>query len=247
VAGSLGALATAFYAFRIVFRVFGGEANEEALELERGHLHHAEPANPLTGEPEDTDVGYPGEEHHIAERELPMRIAMGILGFLALFAGFIQLPGVTDGMDTFLEGTFEASPLYHLHASTAAAYLGLLIGGLISIAGVGLAYYCFVRNPGITARLRTSMQPVHDFLENKWYFDELIDALVYRPVIRAGRFANDVVERVLVQGIVGATTGAVRELGLLVRGAQSGFIRAYALLVLGGFAALALYFLVVSS
>ena len=53
------------------------------------------------------------------------------------------------------------------------------------------------------------MEPVHDFLKNKWYFDELIDALVYRPVIRAGRFANDVVERVVVQGIVGGTTGAV--------------------------------------
>jgi NADH-quinone oxidoreductase subunit L len=247
IGGYIGAFMTAVYAFRIGFRVVAGDPCKEARELEGGHLAHGEPENPATGEPEDTDVGYPGEEHHIAERELPMRIAMGILGFLALFAGFIQLPGVTDGMDTFLEGTFEASPLYHLHASTAAAYLGLLIGGLISIAGVGLAYYCFVRNPGITARLRTSMQPVHDFLENKWYFDELIDALVYRPVIRAGRFANDVVERVLVQGIVGATTGAVRELGLLVRGAQSGFIRAYALLVLGGFAALALYFLVVSS
>ena len=50
-------------------------------------------------------------------------------------------------------------------------------------------------------------------------------------MIRAGRFANDVVERVVVQGIVAGTTGAVRELGP-VRGAQSGFIRAYALLVL---------------
>ena len=51
---------TAFYAFRMVFRVFGGEPNEEARELEQGHLHHAEPVNPMTGEPEDTDVGYPG-------------------------------------------------------------------------------------------------------------------------------------------------------------------------------------------
>ena len=64
---------TAFYAFRMVFRVFGGEPNEEARELERGHLHHADPMNPVTGEPEDTDVGYPGPEHHIAEREPPMR------------------------------------------------------------------------------------------------------------------------------------------------------------------------------
>jgi NADH-quinone oxidoreductase subunit L len=247
IGGYLGAFLTAFYAFRIGFRVVAGAPCEEARELERGHLAHGEPENPATGEPEDTDVGYPGPEHHIAERALPMRLAMGILGFLALFAGVLQIPGVTDAMDTFLEGTFEASPLFHLHPSTESAYLGLLVGGLIAIGGIGLAYVCYVRSPGLTARLRSSMEPVHDFLKNKWYFDELIDALVYRPVIRAGRFANDVVERVLVQGIVGATTGAVRELGLLVRGAQSGFIRAYALLVLGGFAALALYFLVVSS
>ena len=247
IGGYLGAFLTAFYAFRIGFRVVAGAPCEEARELERGHLAHGEPENPATGEPEDTDVGYPGPEHHIAERALPMRLAMGILGFLALFAGVLQIPGVTDAMDTFLEGTFEESPLFHLHPSTESAYLGLLVGGLIAIGGIGLAYICYVRSPGLTARLRSSMEPVHDFLKNKWYFDELIDALVYRPVIRAGRFANDVVERVLVQGIVGATTGAVRELGLLVRGAQSGFIRAYALLVLGGFAALALYFLVVSS
>jgi NADH-quinone oxidoreductase subunit L len=36
----------------------------EAVELERGHLHHAEqPFNPATGEIEDTDVGFPGPEH----------------------------------------------------------------------------------------------------------------------------------------------------------------------------------------
>jgi NADH-quinone oxidoreductase subunit L len=247
IGGYIGAFLTAFYAFRIGFRVVAGEPCEEARELERGHLAHAEPENPATGEKEDTDVGFPGPEHHIAEREPPMRIAMGILGFLALFAGVLQIPGVTDVMNTFLEGTFEESPLYHLHPSTASAYIGLLVGGLLSIAGIGLAYVCYVRNPGLTARIRASVPAVHDFLKNKWYFDELIDALVYRPVIGAGRFLNDVVERVVVQGIVSGTTGAVRELGLLVRGAQSGFIRAYALLVLGGFAALALYFLVVSS
>ena len=45
---------TAFYAFRMVFRVFFGEPVPEARELEHGHLHHAEPHNPATGEPEDT-------------------------------------------------------------------------------------------------------------------------------------------------------------------------------------------------
>ena len=65
-------------------------------------------------------------------------------------------------------------------------------------------------------------------------------------MIRAGRFANDVVERVVGRGSWPARP-APSASWALVRGAQSGFIRAYALLVLGGFAALALYFLVVSS
>ena len=51
---------TAFYAFRLIFRVLHGEPCPEAKELEEGHLAHAEPANPATGEPEDTDVGFPG-------------------------------------------------------------------------------------------------------------------------------------------------------------------------------------------
>jgi NADH-quinone oxidoreductase subunit L len=247
IGGYIAAFLTAFYAFRIGFRVVLGEPCPEARELEQGHLAHAAPENPATGEKEDTDVGFPGPEHHIAERATPMRIAMGILGVLALVTGVLQIPGLTDAMGHFLEGTFEESQLAGIHPSESSEYLGLLSGGLIALAGIGLAYYCYVVRPGLTARMRSSMEPVHGFLKNKWYFDELIDALVYRPAIRAGRFANDVVERVVVQGIVAGTTGAVRELGLLVRGAQSGFIRAYALLVLGGFAALALYFLVVSS
>ena len=64
----LAAGLTAFYAFRMVFRTFWGDPVPEARELEGGHIAHGEPANPLTGEPEDTDVGFPGPEHHVAER-----------------------------------------------------------------------------------------------------------------------------------------------------------------------------------
>ena len=247
IGGYIAAFLTAFYAFRIGFRVVLGEPCEEARGLAHGHLAHAEPENPVTGEREDTDVGYPGPEHHIAEREAPMRIAMGILGGLAVIAGVLQIPGVTAELEHFLEGTFEES-VFHGHVpSTGSAWLGLLVGALVAIAGIGLAFFCYVARPGITLRLRARFTGIHDFLNRKWYFDELFDALVYRPTIAAGRLANDVVERVVVQGIVSGTVGAVREVGLLVRGAQSGFVRAYALLVIGGFAALALYFLVVSA
>jgi NADH-quinone oxidoreductase subunit L len=97
--GYIGALMTGIYTFRMIFRAFFGEPCEEARELEHGHLAHAEvPLNPLTGEQEDTDVGFPGPDHHIAERDWQMRIAMGTLALLAVIGGVIQIPGVDDGI-----------------------------------------------------------------------------------------------------------------------------------------------------
>src|SRR3954451_5234609 len=82
--GYIAAGLTAFYAFRMVFRVFFRAPVEEARELEHGHLAHHDPANPATGEAEDTDVGFPGPEHAIAEREWPMKVAMGTLAVLSV-------------------------------------------------------------------------------------------------------------------------------------------------------------------
>src|SRR5205807_3631593 len=80
IAGYVGALLTGIYTFRMIFRAFFGEPVEEARELEQGHLAHAEkPTNPATGEEEDIDVGFPGPGHYIAERDIPMRVAMGAL------------------------------------------------------------------------------------------------------------------------------------------------------------------------
>jgi len=247
VGGYLAALLTAFYAFRIIFRVFWGEPVPEARELEGGHLAHAEPANPLTGEPEDTDVGFPGPEHHIAERDPPMWLAMATLGVLSIVGGALQIPGLDHVIETFLRGSFLDSRLYESVPSVLADWEGLAVGGAVALAGIAAAYFVYVARPGTSAALARRFRPVHAFLVNKWYFDELYDAVVYRPAIRIGRFSTGVIERVVVDGIVTATVDAVRGIGVVVRGAQSGFVRAYALLLIGGFAGLGLYFLIVSS
>ncbi len=54
-----------------------------------------------------------------------MKVAMSVLGFGALFAGFLQIPGVTEVVDHFLEPTFEDSPLFAIHPSTGAEWTGL--------------------------------------------------------------------------------------------------------------------------
>ena len=62
--------------------------------IETGHVVHGDPVNPANGEQEDYEVGYPGEEHHIAEQAPGMKIGMAVLGFLALVGGLLQVPGV---------------------------------------------------------------------------------------------------------------------------------------------------------
>src|SRR6201994_3158070 len=113
VAGYIGAFLTAVYTFRMIFRAFHGEPVAEARELEEGHLHHAAvPRNPASGEEEDTDVGFPGPVHAIAERARPMRWAMGILAVGAAGAGVLQIPQVDSVVDDFLRPSFGDSSLY---------------------------------------------------------------------------------------------------------------------------------------
>ena len=248
VIGYIAAFLTAFYAFRMVFRVFFGDPVPEARELEGGHLAHGEPMNPMTGEPEDTDVGFPGPEHHVAERSWPMKAAMGPLALLAIVGGIVGVPALTDTLEHFLEPTFEESRYHEVHPSDGAEWAGLAAGGLVSIAAIALAYVMYVRRAGVTLRLRDRFGAVHDFLVHKWYFDELYDALFVRPFTGAGSFGRRVIEADFVQGfIVGGATGIVRVGTSFARAIQTGYLRAYALLLLVGLAAIALYFLLASA
>jgi len=248
VLGYFGAFLTAIYTFRLIFRVLPGKPCPEAQELiDTGHVHHAHPFNPATGEEEETGIGFPGAEHHIAESSPPMRIAMAVLAFGALFGGLVQVPGVDNVIANFLDPVFADSPLAAIHPSTSWSWIGLGIGAVISLAGIGAAYWLYVARPEMPARLQQRFGALHIFLYNKWYFDEAIDFLIVRPALAIGRLANRTFERLVVDGLISGTEDVVGGGGRLVRVVQSGFVRSYALLLLIGFAGLALYFLLSSS
>jgi NADH-quinone oxidoreductase subunit L len=249
VLGYVGALMTAIYTFRMIFRAFWGDPCPEARELEHGHMAHPDPVNPMTGEPEDTDVGFPGPEHHIAEQTGTMRGAMAMLAVLATVGGVVQIPEVTNALHNFLAPTFADSSTYEsLEPSAALAWIGLLVGALIGALGIFIAYQLWVVQPERPARIRQQLAPLHRFFVNKWYFDELIDFLVVRPFAWFGRFARNTFERVVVNGaIVGGAAGAVRAGSAAVRAIQSGYLRYYAALLLLGLAGLGVYFLISAS
>ena len=244
VAGYVGALLTAIYTWRMIFRAFFNEPVPEARELMDGHLHHpTEHSNPATGEIEDTGVGFPGPEHHIAEQSLSMRVAMGLLALLAIVGGAIQIPKVTNGLEVFLEPTFARSKIEHEYGD-GLLYFGLALGAVVGLLGIAIAYRIWVQKPGTSAAIQARLSPLHKLFSNNWYFDELIDILVVRPFAWFGRFGQQTFERIFVTGtLVGGTTGIVRAGSAAVRAVQSGYLRSYAALLLVGLALVAFYFL----
>jgi NADH-quinone oxidoreductase subunit L len=246
--GYLGAFLTTIYTFRMIFRAFLGEPVTEARELEEGHLHHAEqPTNPATGEVEDTDVGFPGPAHAIAERALPMCVAMGLLAIGAVGAGLLQIPKTDFVIDDFLRPSFAGSALYETHTRNGVLIVGLLLGTAIGLLGIAIAWRVWVAKPGTSAAIQRRFAPLYELFVNKWWFDELIDALVVRPAEAFGSFASTTFERVFVEGtLVGGASVIVRAGSASVRAVQTGLLRYYAALLVLGASALGLYFLLQS-
>ncbi|HEX5146502.1 MAG TPA: NADH-quinone oxidoreductase subunit L [Conexibacter sp.] len=249
VLGYVGAFLTAIYTWRMIFRAFFGEPCAEARELEHGHLAHAEvPTNPANGEVEDTDVGFPGPEHTIAERALPMKVSMTLLAIGATFAGLVQVPFVDDVVTRFLAPTFADSKYANLQPSDSLITFGLILGTVLALLGIALAHRIWVAKPGSAAAWRERFQPAYTLFVNKWFFDEAIDLLVVRPFAAFGSFSRTTFERVFVEGtLVDGTTGIVRAGSAAVRAIQSGFLRYYAALLLLGGAVVVLYFLISAS
>jgi NADH-quinone oxidoreductase subunit L len=249
VVGYVGAFLTALYTFRMIFRVFLGEPVPEARSLMEGHLAHADvPRNPMTGEEEDTDVGFPGPGHFIAEREILMKVAMGTLAVLAIIGGFVQLPGVDDVVGKFLAPSFAGSKLAHVQVPTGNSWIGLVVGALIALAGIGLAYRIWVVQPGIAVTARQRLSGLYQFLSHKWYMDEVIDLLVVRPALWFGRLVDFVLERTIIGGVVtGAPLGVVRAGSVAVRRVQTGYLRYYAAGMVICMTGVAAYFLIAST
>ena len=123
-----------------------------------------------------------------------------------------------------------------------------MAGGIISVLGIALAWVVYRRRPGTAARLTERLPWLHRFLGRKWYFDELYDAVFVRPAAMFGSFGRRVIETDFVQGtIVGGASGIVRVGTSFARAIQTGYLRAYALLLMLGAAGLTLYFLLNSS
>jgi NADH-quinone oxidoreductase subunit L len=176
---------------------------------------------------------------HDAPHESPvvMLLPLFLLAIGAIFGGIGERVFIGTGATEFWGkalvlaadergGEAQAMPAWVTMAATLAMASGF---------GLSFLYYVAVPSlPALTARL---FKPIYVFLLNKWYFDELYDALLVRPTLRLGRFLWKVGDGVIIDGL-GPDGIAARVLwatGRIVR-LQTGYVYHYAFAMLIGVA-----------
>ena len=174
--------------------------------------------------------------HRPAPLPRSMTAPMVVLGLGAAFAGFLGLPEAYGGSNLF--ASFLALPAPEVHPSHATEYLLDGFNVLVGLAGIFLAYHLYVE------RIVREADPSRDFWSalfyRAFYLDALYETLVGGILRRLSRLGHWIDTRLLDGAImlgVGAWHLAARGFAAL----QTGSLRWYVLVFLGGVAFLALY------
>ena len=154
VLGYFGALLTAIYTFRLIFRVLPGKPCAEAQELiDTGHVAHARPVQP-------GDRRRGGHRRRLPRRRAPHRRAVAgrcrsrwaCSPSSPCSPAWSRSRASTTTITKFLDPVFADSPLAAIAPSVGASWVGLAIGAAISLAGIGIAYWLYIVRPGDARR-----------------------------------------------------------------------------------------------
>ena len=220
-AGLAGALLTALYTFRVVFRVFFGELSGKVIE-----------SSPLK---------QPG---------VRIAIPLIVLAIFSIGAGFIELPANLGNLAAFSKFIINMLPPLMVYKPSGSEAILQFISAAVVLSGISLAYIFFLRRPEWSAKLASTSVGatlakfwfsgwgfdwayerlfIHPYvwlaqLNKADVFDWLADRLVARPYAALARFnRRDFLDRIF-DGIAAVNTAAARALRTL----QSGYVRWYA-------------------
>ena len=187
---------------------------------------------------------------HVHESPWVMLGPLVVLAIGAVGAGFIAKDFFFgDGAAAFARAGWSAPALKEVidaahHVPDWVKYLPLVV----ALAGIGCAYIAYSWLRWIPMALAYKLRGIYQFLLNKWYFDELYDAIFVRPAHFIGRGLwksgdGALIDGVGPDGIAAATQNVARRASAL----QTGYLYHYAFAILIGVAALVtLYVLVVA-
>jgi NADH-quinone oxidoreductase subunit L len=115
------------------------------------------------------------------------------------------------------------------------AWLQWLVAPLVAFVGIAAAYYLYVLYTGTPARISAALRPLQRLFEAKWGFDAAFDWVARRVVTEGSeRILWKAVDTRSIDGAVNGVGALVSSLGRGMRTAQTGLVRGYALVMLGG-------------
>ena len=207
--GIFTALLTSIYSWRLLFKTFHGNYNNQKLNISNMH-----------------------------ESPMVMIIPLIILAIGAVFSGFLfkdLFIGVESSSNFWKNSIFFLKPLSHDHPPSWVIYLT----PILVVLSIPIAYYFFIKNNKITNDIVKGNLPLYNFLKNKWYFDELYDYLFVNPSKMIGlyfwkKIDLKFIDRFGPDGI----SNLIKNISLLAVKFQNGFIYHYAFVMLLGFSAL---------
>ena len=210
-------------------------------------------------------------EHHIHESPKSMTVPLMILALLSVIGGWIGIPASLGGGNQFehfldpviakaahgAEAAHEAGAAAH-HDPTEYVLMGASVA--IALAGIGLAYFIYLKRDGLADQIAAKSGPLYNLLYRKYYMDEIYDALFVNRTKDLGSvlgaFDRGIIDGLGVNGAAWFTRatsvismwwdtwivdGTVRLTGALVRVAsypvrmfQTGLVQGYALFILLG-------------
>jgi NADH-quinone oxidoreductase subunit L len=209
----IGAFMTAFYTFRLVFLAFFG------------------------GPRMPKEVA-----HHVHESPAVMTIPLITLAILTVVAGLAV--GIPSSQGTaFAHFLAPVLPLEEAEHSAGVAFGLLVLSAMVAIAGVALAWAVYARTPVRAASIGVARNPLHKVLIEKYYVDELYDALFVKPIYRLSLWLARVFDPGLIDGLVNGAATLVVGWSRGLRRVQTGFVMNYALGILLGAVAVVAYLL----
>ena len=213
--GIFTAFLTSIYSWRLIFKTFHGEYNNQKIKIEETH-----------------------------ESPVVMLIPLVLLSLGSIFAGFVfkDLFINPQSINSFWQDSiFFLEPLSTQHPP----FWFLILTPTLVVISIPIAYYLFVRNNRLTERIVSVNTPLYNFLLNKWFFDEFYDSILIRPCKKIGLFLWKIFDVKIIDGFgPDGLAKIIKKFSLKANKFQSGFIYQYAFVMLLGFSAL-LTFLIV--
>jgi NADH-quinone oxidoreductase subunit L len=204
VLGTLAALCTAYYMFRLVFLTFFGDFR-----------------------------GTHEQEHHLHESPPSMTVPLVVLAALSAVGGALLGWPHHHFLAKWLQPIFaeiHGVPEAQYEISPNIEYGLMFVSSAIAAVGTWLAYQRFYkRGLEADAAFEASAPAVARGMENKWYVDELYEAAIVRPLEKTSQFLWRGIDAVI-DGLLALVGYFVAAVGDLLRFFQTGNVRNYALM-----------------